>query len=93
MLATGGLFLSICSTDWAGHLEDLAAESVSINDSFELTQIPVPQTIEVAIDGISSTVGWEYDASINSVVFETDYIPAGGSQIEIEYMVMPDCET
>ena len=27
-----------------------------------------------------------------SVVFQTDYIPAGGSSIEIEYELMPDCE-
>jgi hypothetical protein len=91
-VATGGLFLSICATDWASHLEELATESVSINDSFELTQVPVPQTIELSIDGIAVTTGWEFDASINSVVFETDYIPAGGATVEIYYMLMPDCE-
>jgi hypothetical protein len=91
-VATGGLFLSICSDDWASSLEDLATESVSINDSFELTQQPVPQTIEVKIDGVRINVGWEYEISSNSVVFQTDFIPAGGSAIEIFYQRMPDCE-
>ena len=92
-VATGGLFLSICATDWASHLEDLAAESVSINDSFELSQPAVPGTIEVDIDGVVRSTGWYYDASTNSVVFETDLIPAGGSTVEIFYQLLPDCES
>ena len=44
------------------------------------------------IDGIAVTTGWEFDAGINSVVFETDYIPAGGATVEIYYMVMPPCD-
>ena len=92
-VATGGLFLSICATDWGSHLESLAEGSVSINDSFELTQLPVPETIEVTVDGIRTTTGWEYDATINSIVFERDHIPAGGSTIEVEYHLMPDCES
>ena len=91
-VATGGLFLSICSTDFASHLESLAEESAAVNDSFELTQEPVPETIEVVVDGVTTSTGWEYDASTQSVVFETDYIPAGGSQLEITYMLMPDCD-
>ena len=92
-VATGGLFLSICATDWASHLEDLANESVSINDSFELSQPAVPGTIEVTVDGISVNTGWTYDASSNSVVFDTDFIPAGGSQVEVFYQLLPDCES
>ena len=92
-VATGGLFLSICATDWASHLEDLAAESVAINDSFELSQPAVPGTIEVEVDGNARTTGWYYDASTNSVVFETDLIPSGGSQVEIFYQLLPDCES
>lgn len=92
-VATGGLFLSICATDWASHLEDLAAESVAINDSFELSQPAVPGTIEVDVDGLARSTGWYYDASTNSVVFETDLIPAGGSQVEIFYQLLPDCES
>jgi len=91
-VATGGLLLSICATDWGAHLERLPEGSVSIKDSFELTQQPVPQTITVEIDGIKINSGWEYDPGINSVVFERDHIPAGGSEIEVAYHLMPDCE-
>ena len=90
-VATGGLFLSICATDWSEKLENLAAESVSINDSFELTKQPVPQTIEVKIDGQRVNVGWEYDITSNSVVFDRERIPAGGSTVEITYEQLPDC--
>ena len=91
-VATGGLFLSICATDFGSHMETVANASVSVNDSFELTQLAVPQTIEVRVDGINMGAGWSYDPSTNSVVFQTDYIPAGGSTVEIEYALMPDCE-
>jgi hypothetical protein len=92
-VATGGLFLSICATDWGSHLESIAQASAGLsNDSFELTQLPVPETIEVSVDGIGTTTGWEYDAGINAVVFDTDHIPAGGSTVEVEYELMPDCE-
>jgi hypothetical protein len=91
-VATGGLFLSICAEDWGSHLESIAEGSVSVNDSFELTQLPVPETIEIQVDGIRTTTGWEYDASINSIVFDRDHIPAGGSTVEVEYSLMPDCE-
>jgi hypothetical protein len=89
---TGGEFVSVCAADWGASLEAVALGSVTINDSFALTQLPVPQTIEVTVDGIETAIGWEYDAGTNSVVFESDFIPAGGSTIEIQYELMPDCE-
>lgn len=54
-------------------------------DTFALTAQPVPETIEVRIDGITVTVGWSYDAASNAVVFATDHVPEGGSTIEISY--------
>lgn len=90
-VATDGLFLSICATDWGSHLESIAEASGALNDDFELTQLPASETIEVTVDGIRTTTGWAYDPGTNSVVFERDHIPAGGSTIEIEYQLMPDC--
>lgn len=91
-IATGGLFLSICATDWASHLEALAEGSTADLSRFALTQTPVVETIEVSIDGIVHTSGWTYDASTNSVVFDEDWIPEGGSTIEVEYAIPGDCE-
>lgn len=92
VVATGGLFLSICATDWGSHLEALAEGSTSDTSSFELTDWPVPETIVVRIDGVSSTLGWEYNPTDNSIDFESDYVPEGGSTVEIEYALYGDCE-
>ncbi len=91
-VATGGEFLSICATDWASHLETLAEGSAAVLDSFALTATPVPQTLVVRVDGVQSTLGWAYEEDINSVVFDHEYIPDGGSTIEIEYALYGDCD-
>ncbi len=91
-VATGGQFLSICASDWASHLTSLAEAAAATLDTFQLTADAVPETIVVRIDGVTSTLGWEYDTSQNAVVFETDYIPEGGSTIEVEYALMGDCD-
>ena len=90
--ATGGLFLSICATDWGAHLEALAEGSTSDLSTFELTDWPVPTTIVVRIDGVTSTTGWEYNGTDNAIDFEDDYVPEGGSTIEIEYALYGDCD-
>jgi hypothetical protein len=91
-VATGGQFLSICASDWASHLTSLAEAAAATLDTFQLTADAVPETIVVRIDGVTSTLGWEYDAGQNAVIFETDYIPEGGSTIEVEYALMGDCD-
>ncbi len=90
-VATGGLFLSICATDWASQLEALAEGSAQDLTSFALTQQPVPSTIEVRVDGQSSTLGWSYNPTDNAIDFDTDYIPEGGSIVEVDYAVYGDC--
>jgi len=91
-VATGGLFLSICATDWASHLEALAEGSAANLTRFELTSAPVPETIRVTINGVPSTVGWTFDETANTVVFDDDHVPEGGSTIEIEYSLLGDCD-
>jgi hypothetical protein len=89
---TGGEFVSICASDWDSTLGAIASASATRRDTFFLTQAPVPQTIEVTVDGISSSIGWEYDAGTNAVVFESAFVPEAGSDIEVHYELMPDCE-
>jgi hypothetical protein len=91
-LATGGTFLSICATDFGSHLETLAEGSAQALNAFGLSDSPVPETIAVKIDGITTTVGWSYNASDNAVEFESDYVPEGGSTVEINYAVNGGCE-
>lgn len=90
--ATGGRFLSICTTDWNKALEDLAVVSSPIKPSFELTVRPVPQTVRVRVDGVSVLTGWAYDLAANAVVFDEGSVPVGGSQIEVRYERQPECD-
>ncbi len=91
-VATGGLYLSVCATDWASHLEALVEGSVEDLSSFELTAWPVPETIVVRIDGVTTTTGWEYNSTGREIEFEESYVPEGGSTIEVEYALFGDCE-
>jgi len=91
-VATGGLFLSICASDWGAYLEALAEGSAADLSTFELTDWPVPETIVVRVDGVTTTVGWAYNPTDNAIDFESDYVPEGGSTIEIEYALYGDCD-
>jgi len=91
-VATGGLFLSICAEDWASHLEALAEGSAQNLSSFALTELPVEETIVVRVDGIRTTTGWTYATEGNSIDFDEEHVPLGGSTIEIEYALFGDCD-
>jgi hypothetical protein len=91
-VATGGLFLSLCATDWGAHLEALAEGSAANLTSFALTDYPVPSTIAVRVDGVTTTTGWSYDAGTNAIEFDFDYVPEGGSTVEISYALYGDCD-
>lgn len=90
-VATGGLYLSVCATDWASHLKALVDSSTLDLSSFELSDFPVPSTIVVSVDGVVQTSGWTYDSVDNSVNFDDDHIPAGGSTIEVQYALYGNC--
>ncbi|MCB9791995.1 MAG: choice-of-anchor D domain-containing protein [Alphaproteobacteria bacterium] len=91
-VATGGLFLSICATDFGAHLEQLAEGSAADLTSFELSDFPAPSTITVIVDSIQVNSGWTYDADANAVQFDADAVPEGGSIIEVDYALLGDCE-
>ena len=50
------------------------------------------RTIIVKLDGVTTTMGWEYNPTDNSIDFETDYVPEGGSTIDVTYAVYGNCE-
>lgn len=92
-LETGGVFLSICDDDFGANLQAIAEGSVSENRSFALTLEPVPETIEVEVNSVLTTEGWEYSGydEGNRVQFNNNSIPEPGSTIEITYVIKPDC--
>jgi hypothetical protein len=88
-MATGGLFLSICSDidTWFAPLEYLVGDPGS---SFQLSEQAVSSTIEVRVDGVTTTA-WVYDSSDNAIVFDAGSEPADGQTVEVEYLVLGDC--
>jgi len=88
--ATSGEFISICS-DWANSttLESLASASI-IQNSFELLQTPIPETISVYVNGTEVT-GWTYDPTTNTVLIESAD-PGEGDLVEISYGGAASCD-
>ena len=89
--ATGGILASICDSDWSQALTNLGWQSLSLADTLALTEEPIPATITVEKNGVQVTVGWSYDAVINAVVFEEQYVPVDGDVVDITYQVPGTC--
>jgi hypothetical protein len=90
--ATGGLSASICDPNWVNTLSNLAWLSLSWQDTFELSEYPVEETIEVELNHVPVYVGWYFDEVINAVIFDPDYIPDTGDLITINYNILGTCE-
>jgi hypothetical protein len=85
--ATGGEFLSICS-DWADDI-DLLADAGTTRDTFALSDVPIPESLEVWLDGalVPAASRWTYDVAPNAVVFLVDP-PHAGQRLDILYQVV-----
>lgn len=85
--ATGGLFRSVCDTNWGEHLSKLAdlAVSVVLPDTFVLEDEPQADTLQVFVDSEEVTEGWTYDAAQNAIVFDAEHVPAEGTTIQARY--------
>ena len=79
-----GAVLDICSEDWSQGVQDAVADMDPYEEIY-LTHAPDPDSVRVFLDGVDTTTGWYYDASINAVVF--DVIPDGGVLIEVVYII------
>jgi hypothetical protein len=90
--ATGGVFLSICS-NWASPSNLALLAEASINqDTYALTRVPVPSTIEVYHNGtLRSASDWTYDAGANSVTIVTN-VPTEGDTVDITYGGAASCD-
>lgn len=71
--ATGGVFLSICETDWSPHIDAISDISTKVEgemtDTFYLSSYPDPDTIVITVDGVE-TSDWTYDPKLNAIVFD-----------------------
>jgi hypothetical protein len=91
-VATGGLMLSICDESFGDHLQAVAEVTGDPASSFELTGYPAENTLVVTVNGFTTTTGWAYNAVDNTIDFEEDYVPEGGSTIEVSYALQGDCD-
>lgn len=86
-----GVFQSICSCDFRPAMEAVGLTSAGILVSFGLSRVPSDfGRIEVRVDGELSSA-WVYDQGANAVIFDTDSIPDGRSDIFISYPVVGGC--
>ena len=76
-----GRFLSICATDWGFDLDEIARDSILLNQ-FPLSEDAIPDSITVLVDGLAES-SWTFEESTNSVILSTT--PATGSEITITY--------
>lgn len=82
-----GSIVDICDGDWSAGVVD-ATVTIEPYEEYPLSHNPFPSTIRVFIDSLlADPADWHYDSATNSVVF--DVIPAGGSHVEIGYVIQP----
>lgn len=92
--ATGGLFLSICAEDWTRHMHSLALAFLGEgSDGFALSAVPPDSGVglEVQVDGVPVTTGWEYDVPSNTVYLAAESRPAPGAELRIYYTIEESC--
>ncbi|MFH1468582.1 MAG: choice-of-anchor D domain-containing protein [Pseudomonadota bacterium] len=89
-VATGGLFLSLCTPHWGLGLVPIAAATDGTRDRFHLAHEPVPATIAVTVGGSPET-RWSYAEATREVIFEPAAIPEEGAEIAISYAVAGHC--
>ena len=90
---TGGVFLSVCESDWTAHMEALASACMGeTGRRFALSQVPQSWSLRVRVDSVVVSSGWSYDDDDNAVVFDPETPPAVGSDVDIDYVVAVTCD-
>ncbi|MBM4391732.1 MAG: choice-of-anchor D domain-containing protein [Deltaproteobacteria bacterium] len=90
--AYGGAVGDLCDADWTDVFEAFATlPAIEAAVTYALAEWPVPETIEVRVDGANYT-GWSYDERANSLVFVTESAPSLGAQVTITYLSAVSCE-
>lgn len=83
---TGGVVLDVCSSAWGSHASQLGSATAGSLNTFLLSALPDPATIEISVDGVAYTSGWSYDAIRNAITI-TAILPPG-SEVEVSYVAV-----
>ncbi len=82
---SGGVVQSICEPDFSAITTELGTDTIPWSDRFPLTEVPVTDSIRVAVDGERQDTGWSLEASPPAILFERP--PAPGAEITVSYEV------
>jgi hypothetical protein len=84
---TGGLVLSVCSSDYSPVLEQITTLAAGPQREFRLSARPVSEAqITVTVDGqVWDRPRWSYDGAANSILFASGSVPAAGQRIQARY--------
>jgi hypothetical protein len=84
--ATGGVFESICTPDWATSLANLSTSAFGPRRRFTLSETPADSAqIVVEVNGVSVAGTWTYEPSSRTVIFDEASAPPSGSIVRITY--------
>lgn len=98
---TQGYYESICADSYAGILTRLGLDVAGIQDTFELTEVPQAETLQVFVDDVvipalseaRDVDAWRYDPGDNAVVFEGRSIPRPGQTVVVSYQQLVGGQT
>ncbi len=89
---TGGYRESICADDYTGILTRIGLDVAGLQDTFHLTEIPQPDSIEVWVDDVKMIQrdqdGWTWDPGENAIVFTGRAVPRPNMTVVVEYALL-----
>jgi hypothetical protein len=85
---TGGVEGNICETDYRGMMTELGNRITGPMTVFTLSEIPIPESIEVVVgDTVVPEGWWLWDEEYNTIRFDGSYVPEWGSVIYVDYTI------
>lgn len=86
---SGGVKESICSTNLTTAVGNIRSRILQILTDFKLSSTPDLATLTVKINGVliprSTTNGWDYLSSTNSIRFYGSAVPAADASIKVDF--------
>ena len=87
--ALNGRFESICASSWTNMLRGIGLGVFALRSSWTLSRPADPSTIRVTVNGQtvsqSSTNGWTYDSTFNTIDFFGSAVPNAGATVTVTY--------
>jgi hypothetical protein len=90
-VSTGGELVSICSGSWGMELATAIAAHQGGDHVLPLDHHPVPESIELWVDGERRSEGWSYSEAGVHIAFDEGQEPPDGAEIDLAYIALGDC--